>query len=123
MCSTSSACWPGPRLELNTLGDAESRLAYRGALVAFLRRHGDALSPESRARLESNPLRVLDSKREADRAVLADAPTIFEYLTPEAAAFFEAVLDGLEDPGHRPPGPILGSSEASTTIAIRRSSF
>ena len=87
------------RLELNTLGDAESRLAYRGALVAFLRRHGDALSPESRARLESNPLRVLDSKREADRAVLADAPTIFEYLTPEAAAFFEAVLDGLETLG------------------------
>ncbi|MGH7058448.1 MAG: histidine--tRNA ligase, partial [Acetobacteraceae bacterium] len=68
-------------LEINTLGDAESRRAYRAALVTFFTTHRDALSAESLVRLERNPLRILDSKDPADQPVLADAPTIVPYLT------------------------------------------
>ena len=76
-------------LELNTLGDAESRAAYREALVAYFGAHRGALSAESRDRLERNPLRLLDSKDAGDRALVADAPTIGAHLTPEAAAFYD----------------------------------
>lgn len=78
-------------LELNTLGDAASRGAYREALVAHFSAHRDALSTESRDRLERNPLRILDSKDPGDRALVADAPTIHAVLTPEAAAFYDAL--------------------------------
>ena len=81
----------GTVLEINTLGDAPSRDAYRAALVAYLTTHQDRLSADSRMRLERNPLRILDSKDAGDRAIIADAPTIFDHLTPEAGAFFEAV--------------------------------
>lgn len=83
-------------LEINTLGDAESRHAYREALVAYFTRHRDALSAESRARLERNPLRILDSKEPVDQPLVADAPTIKPYLTQSAAAFYAAVQKGLE---------------------------
>ena len=76
-------------LELNTLGDAESRVAYRGALVAYFGAHRGALSAESQDRLQRNPLRILDSKDAGDRALVADAPTIHAHLTPEAAAFYD----------------------------------
>lgn len=82
-------------LEVNTLGDAESRRAYRDALVAHFGAHRDALSPESLDRLERNPLRILDSKEAADRALVADAPTIGATLTADAAAFYEALLGHL----------------------------
>ncbi len=78
-------------LELNTLGDAASRTAYREALVAYFGAHRDALSADSRNRLERNPLRILDSKDPGDRALVADAPTIQAALTPEAAAFYDAL--------------------------------
>ena len=78
-------------LELNTLGDAESRRAYRDALVAYFGAHRDALSLDSQERLERNPLRILDSKNEGDRALVADAPLIQAVLTPEAAAFYDAL--------------------------------
>ena len=81
----------GTVLEVNTLGDAPSRDAYRAALVAYFTAHQDRLSADSRMRLERNPLRILDSKDAGDRAVIADAPTIFDHLTPEAAGFFDAV--------------------------------
>ncbi|MBL6077743.1 histidine--tRNA ligase [Belnapia sp. T18] len=81
----------GTVLEINTLGDAPSRDAYRAALVAYFTAHQDRLSADSRMRLERNPLRILDSKDAGDRAIIADAPTIFDHLTPEAAAFFDAV--------------------------------
>jgi histidyl-tRNA synthetase len=81
----------GTELEVNTLGDAASRDAYRAALVAYFTAHQDRLSADSRMRLERNPLRILDSKDAGDRAIIADAPTIFDHLTPEAAGFFEAV--------------------------------
>lgn len=82
-------------LEVNTLGDKESRDAWRSALVAFLSRHEERLSPESRARLHRNPLRVLDSKEAEDRRIVADAPDIFAHLTEAARAHWEALLKWL----------------------------
>ena len=82
-------------LELNSLGDADSRLAYRQALVAYLSGHRDHLSKESLDRIERNPLRVLDSKDEGDKAVVADAPLLTDYLNDPSRAFFQEVQDGL----------------------------
>ena len=78
-------------LELNTLGDLASRDAYRAALIAYFSDHRAALSPDSQERLERNPMRILDSKVLSDRALVAEAPTIAPYLTPEAAAFYNGV--------------------------------
>ncbi len=75
-------------LELNTLGDAVSRDAYRAALVAYFGAHRDRLSADSQTRLEHNPLRILDSKDAGDRVLVEDAPTIYASLTPEAEAFY-----------------------------------
>jgi histidyl-tRNA synthetase len=82
-------------LELNTLGDAESRQAYRAALVTHFSANRDALSKDSLERLDKNPLRILDSKDEGDRALVADAPTIAPFLTPEAARFYDGVQENL----------------------------
>ena len=79
----------GVVLELNTLGDAASRTAYREALVGYFGAHRDALSEDSRMRLERNPLRILDSKEPGDRRIVADAPTIAGHLTPAAAQFYD----------------------------------
>jgi histidyl-tRNA synthetase len=76
-------------LELNTLGDKESRDAYRSALVAYFTDHRAALSPDSLGRLDRNPMRILDSKDEADRRVVANAPTIAPYLTDAARSFYQ----------------------------------
>ena len=86
-------------LQLNTLGDAETRAAWRGALVAHMSAHGDALSPDSRERLVKNPLRILDSKDPGDRELIASAPGIDAHMTTEAGAFFEAVQKGLQAAG------------------------
>ena len=82
-------------LELNTLGDAASRDAYRAALVAYFSAHRDRLSTDSQTRLEHNPLRILDSKDAGDRALVADAPTIYASLTPEADAFYAGLKQHL----------------------------
>ena len=81
----------GVMLELNTLGDRPSRDAYREALVAYFEAHRAALSEDSLARLERNPLRILDSKDEGDRRVVAGAPTIGPHLTAEAAGIYAAL--------------------------------
>lgn len=78
-------------LEINTLGDAESRAAYRSALVEYFTAHRSALSEDSLARLERNPLRILDSKDEGDKRVVAGAPTIAAHLTDAAARFYDAL--------------------------------
>lgn len=83
-------------LEINSLGDGESRGAYRAALVGYLEAHRGRLSAESLVRLATNPLRVLDSKDEGDRAVIADAPLLADHLSPAARAFFADVLAGLD---------------------------
>ena len=88
--------WDRCELELNTLGDAASRQAYRQVLVAYLNGFRDKLSKESLERLEKNPLRVLDSKDEADQKIVAEAPVYTDYLTNEAQAFFAEVRDGLD---------------------------
>ncbi|MEJ0046049.1 MAG: histidine--tRNA ligase [Rhodospirillales bacterium] len=78
-------------LELNTLGDAESRAAYRAALIGYFSAHRGDLSRDSQERLEKNPLRILDSKDEQDRALVAQAPTIAPFLTTAAADFYRGV--------------------------------
>jgi histidyl-tRNA synthetase len=83
-------------LELNTLGDAESRAAYRAALVAHFTAHRAALSEDSQVRLEKNPLRILDSKDGADRAIVAEAPTIAPFLTEAATAFWDGLRRALD---------------------------
>ena len=83
-------------LEINTLGDAASRDAYRAALVAYFSAHRDRLSAESLTRLEHNPLRILDSKDAGDRVLVADAPTVYASLTPEAEAFYAGLKAHLE---------------------------
>jgi len=82
-------------LEVNTLGDRESRDAYRAALVAHFSAHRDALSEDSRHRLERNPLRILDSKDAGDKPFIATAPTIGAHLTEPAHAFYERLKDHL----------------------------
>ena len=88
-------------LELNTLGDGESRRAYREALVAYLSDRREDLSKDSLDRLARNPLRVLDSKDEGDRRVIAGAPALDDHLTEEAARFFAEVRAGLDGLGIR----------------------
>ncbi len=85
----------GLRLELNTLGDAESREAYRSALVAYFSEHAENLSEDSKTRLQQNPLRILDSKDPGDKALIENAPKGGDYLTPAAQEFFAAVQQGL----------------------------
>jgi histidyl-tRNA synthetase len=83
-------------LELNTLGDAASRQAYREALVAYYSLHRGGLSEDSLRRLDRNPLRILDSKDESDKRINAGAPSFSDYLTDEAKRFFDEVRAGLE---------------------------
>ncbi|QJU56865.1 histidine--tRNA ligase [Sphingomonas sp. AP4-R1] len=89
----------GVTLQLNTLGDSATRDAWRQALVAHFEGAKDALSEESVARLEKNPLRILDSKDPRDRPVADAAPEIDAYMSSEAGAFFEAVTKGLDAAG------------------------
>ena len=88
--------WEHTHLELNTLGDPESRDAYRKVLVAYFQDHLDRLSKDSQERLHRNPLRILDSKDEGDRALIADAPVFADYLNQASQDFFGAVKTGLE---------------------------
>ncbi|BAH99279.1 histidyl-tRNA synthetase [Acetobacter pasteurianus IFO 3283-22] len=83
-------------LELNTLGDAASRDAWRDALVAYFSAHKDKLSEDSLTRLEKNPLRILDSKDAGDKVLVADAPMMAEFLTPEARAFWDDLRNKLD---------------------------
>ncbi len=84
------------KLELNTLGNAESRAAYREVLVAYFNDHRDRLSPDSLDRLQRNPLRILDSKDRGDRAVVDTAPEFDDSLDGESRDFFGAVCAGLD---------------------------
>jgi len=89
----------GVTLQLNTLGDAETRDAWRTALVAHFEQHRGELSEDSVTRLDKNPLRILDSKDPRDRPIADSAPDIDAYLTDEARAFFDAVTAGLDAAG------------------------
>jgi histidyl-tRNA synthetase len=89
----------GVTLMLNTLGDAASRDAWRAALVEYFRAVRAELSEDSQDRLERNPLRILDSKDPRDKAYVADAPKIDDYLSGEAQDFFGKVTSGLDAAG------------------------
>lgn len=89
----------GVRLELNSLGSAEARVAYRDELQAFLRSRSDELDEDSRRRLESNPLRVLDSKDPGTREVLRDAPQLLESLDEPSREHFEGLCELLSSAG------------------------
>lgn len=83
-------------VEINSLGDAESRDAYREKLVAYLQEHFEELSQDSKNRLERNPLRILDSKEECDKAVVEKAPRYADSLNEASQQFFADVLRGLD---------------------------
>jgi len=87
------------KLELNTLGDIESRDTYRAALVKYLTQYKDKLSQDSCERLEKNPLRILDSKDEGDREIIQDAPLLGEYLNAASVEFYDILKNGLMDLG------------------------
>ena len=89
----------GVTLQLNTLGDADSRDAWRVALIAYFQSVRGDLSEDSQDRLERNPLRILDSKDPRDQAFVADAPQIDDFLTDEARTFFDQVTAGLDAAG------------------------
>lgn len=82
-------------LELNSLGDKESRFKYRDALVTYLMQYKNDLSEDSQKRLETNPLRILDSKDQGDKDIIVDAPLLGDYYSDEAKAFFDHVQEGL----------------------------
>ncbi len=86
-------------LELNTLGDTESRAAYRKALVDYFTAYQAKLSQDSRDRLTRNPLRILDSKDQGDRELIKHAPVFGDFLNQASREFFAAVKGGLETLG------------------------
>jgi histidyl-tRNA synthetase len=86
----------GVTLNLNTLGDGDSREAWRAALVDYFRAVKGELSEDSQERLEKNPLRILDSKDPRDKAFVAGAPKVDDFLSAEAQDFFAKVTAGLD---------------------------
>ncbi len=89
----------GLTLELNTLGTVESRIRYRERLVAYLERHLGRLDPDSRRRLHTNPLRVLDSKNPDMQAIIAGAPALADDLDPESGDHFARLCGELKESG------------------------
>jgi histidyl-tRNA synthetase len=89
----------GVTLELNTLGDPETREAWRTSLVDYFEGHKAKLSEDSVDRLKRNPLRILDSKDPRDKAICEAVPGIDQHLTSEASDFFAAVIAGIEAAG------------------------
>ena len=87
------------KLEINSIGDAESRGKYTESLVKYLRGHHSKLSADSQKRLDLNPLRILDSKDEADQALLKGAPLISDYYNENSKTFFETICSTLKNVG------------------------
>ncbi|MCW3148562.1 histidine--tRNA ligase [Stutzerimonas stutzeri] len=86
-------------LQLNSLGSSEARAAYRDALVAYLQQRFEQLDEDSQRRLTTNPLRILDSKNAQTQALLADAPTLHDYLDDESRSHFEGLKARLDAVG------------------------
>lgn len=82
-------------LEINSIGDSESRASYVKALVTYLQQHDSKLSEDSQRRLKTNPLRILDSKDAADQELLKTAPVIAEFYNETSKLFFKQVTDAL----------------------------
>ncbi|NTS75484.1 histidine--tRNA ligase [Catenovulum sp. SM1970] len=86
-------------LELNSLGSNEDRAEYRQALVDFLKQHEASLDEDSKRRMETNPLRVLDTKNPDVQAVLVDAPKLSDYLSDDSKAHFSTLCERLDSLG------------------------
>lgn len=84
------------QLEINSLGDSESRTKHKELLVSYLQKYANELSADSKIRLEKNPLRILDSKDPSDKKIVADAPALRSCLNDHSKNFFEQVLKGLD---------------------------
>ncbi|UOR12214.1 histidine--tRNA ligase [Halobacillus amylolyticus] len=84
------------KLVLNSLGDQESREAHKSALVSHFEPHRDELCSDCQLRLEQNPLRVLDCKKDKDHSAMTTAPSILEYLNDESKSYFKAVQNHLQ---------------------------
>ncbi|MEQ8356598.1 MAG: histidine--tRNA ligase [Kiloniellaceae bacterium] len=83
-------------LEINTLGDPESRKSYRAVLLDYLEKYRNDLSEDSRTRMDRNPMRIFDSKDKGDQAIMADAPLLRDHLNEASGIFFDEVLAGLD---------------------------
>ncbi|MCI1975301.1 MAG: histidine--tRNA ligase [Limosilactobacillus sp.] len=90
---------PNVKLTINTLGDKQVREDYREALINFLKPHYDELSSDSQERMYRNPLRVLDSKDAGDQKIVAQAPSILDYLDDESQQYFDQVQSLLKKLG------------------------
>ena len=86
-------------LEINTIGDIQSRKAYRGELVRFLEKHRSELSEDSLKRLEINPLRILDSKDKADQEIVSKAPQLEEFLNDDSKNIYSEICAKLDQMG------------------------
>jgi len=86
-------------LQINSLGSNEARQNYKDALVAYLKQHESALDEDSLRRLESNPLRVLDSKNPEVQALVTDAPSLLDYLDEDSKAHFSLLCELLDNAG------------------------
>lgn len=107
------------RVLLNSLGDQETRQNYREALIRYLEPHRGSLSADSQRRLETNPLRILDSKAPEDQAIIEGAPSILEHLSEEDQAHFDGVrrtLDRLGTPYEIEPRLVRGLDYYSRTL-------
>lgn len=89
----------GLELQINTLGTSEERAAYREKLVEYLSARKDQLDEESLRRLETNPLRILDSKNQNMKELIAGAPSLMDYLGEESKSHFDALCTGLDAAG------------------------
>ncbi|MGZ3723565.1 MAG: histidine--tRNA ligase [Bdellovibrionales bacterium] len=87
------------RLEINSIGDDESRAKYTAALVKYLTENSAKLSEESQRRLTANPLRILDSKSEGDQALLKNAPLISDFYNETSKTFFDTICTSLKNVG------------------------
>ncbi|RMG30374.1 MAG: histidine--tRNA ligase [Gammaproteobacteria bacterium] len=109
----------GLRLEINSLGSPEARRDYRRLLVDYLRGHYQRLDEDSRRRLETNPLRILDSKHPEVQEVVAGAPRLLDHLDAESRAHFETLLALLREAGvdyHVNPRLVRGLDYYTRTV-------
>jgi histidyl-tRNA synthetase len=107
------------QVNINCIGSVECRIAYRTALQEYLRSHLNELSPESQARFETNPLRILDSKDEKDNKITVSAPSILDFLSQEAKEHFEVVkrlLNQLNIPFNVNPKLVRGLDYYNKTV-------
>ena len=107
------------RLEINSLGQADERLAHRAALISHFERHADALDEDARRRLHTNPLRILDTKNPAMQAMVEAAPRLMDFLGESSLAHFDgvrAVLDAAGLPYRITPRLVRGMDYYNLTV-------